>query len=113
MAFTSLLVRFARICNNMSYFNDRDLVITEKLLLQGYHFHILLKTFTKFYYRYARDLIQKGISQPCCYCDVINKAKKLKSDTSKLVKFLKNLIRKDYDLAIIVNSLRQVYFAKK
>jgi hypothetical protein len=36
----------------------------------------------------------------------------VKSDTSKLVKSVENLIRKGYDLAIIVHSLRQVYVAK-
>ena len=43
------------ICNNVSDFNNRNLVIIE-LLYQGYHFHKLLKTFTKFYYRY-KDLV--------------------------------------------------------
>jgi hypothetical protein len=33
----------------------------------------------------------------------------VKSDTSKLVKSVENLIRRGYDLAIIVHSLRQVY----
>jgi len=45
------------------------------------------------------------------YSDVIDKAKMFKSDTSKLVESLKNLIRKGYELTII-DSLRQVYFAK-
>ena len=34
-------------------------------------------------------------------CYIINKAIKFKSDTSKLVKSLKNLICKDYELATI------------
>ena len=46
-----------------------------------------------------------------CYGDVINKAKKFKSDTSKLVKSLKNLIHKGYDLSTIVYSLNHVYSA--
>ena len=63
-----------------------------------YHFHKLLRTFTKFYYsdknlvyKYnstCRDLNKKRISHPCFYGDVINKAKKFKSGTSKLVKKL-------------------------
>ena len=40
------------------------------------------------------DLIKKGISQPCFYGDVINRAKKFKSDTSKLVKSLKTVFAK-------------------
>ena len=75
------------------------------------------------YYRYkyivykynytCRDLTKKGISHPCFYGDLINIAKIFKSDTSNLVKYMKNLIRKGYDLTTIVNSLMQVYFAKK
>ena len=57
---------------------------------------------------------QKGYFPSMFYGDVISKAKRVKSDTSKLVKPLKNLFRKSYDIAIIVHSLkqRQVYFAK-
>ena len=44
--YISHLVRFPRICNNVFDINDRNLIITEKLLHQGYHFHQLLKTFT-------------------------------------------------------------------
>jgi len=36
----------------------------------------------------------------------------VKSDISKLGKSMENLIRKGYDLAIIVHSLKKVYFAK-
>ena len=57
-------------------------------------------------------MIKKGITQPCFYTDVINKAKPFKSDTSKLVGSLKNLIRKGYDLATIVHFLRRVYFVR-
>ena len=55
---------------------------------------------------------QNGISHPCFYGYVINKAKKFKPNTSKLVKSVKNLNRKSNDLAIIIHSLRYVYFAK-
>ena len=46
-----------------------------------------------------------------CYDDVINKAKNFKSNTSKVVKSLKNIICKDCDLVTILYSLMQVYFA--
>ena len=45
-------------------------------------------------------------------CDVITKANKLKSDISILVTSLNNLLCKGYDLSTIVDSLKQVYFAK-
>ncbi len=41
------------------------------------------------------------------------RAERFKSDTSKLIKSLKHLIQKQAELTIIVQSLRQVYFAKK
>ena len=44
--------------------------------------------------------------------EVINKAKELKYDTSKLVKSLKILFRKGCDLATIVDSLRHIKFTK-
>lgn len=53
----------------------------------------------------------KGIPRSCCYSHVINKAQKVNSDTYKLVKDVNNLTRKGYDLAITVQSVRQVYFA--
>ena len=53
-----LLVRFALVCINVSFFNDCNLHLTCKLLQQGYIYHKLFKTFTKFYNRY-KDLVQK------------------------------------------------------
>ena len=52
------------------------------------------------------------ISFPCVYGNVLSKTKMVKSDIYKLGKSMENLIRKGYDLAIIVHSLKQVYFAK-
>ena len=58
--YISQFFRFARICNtsNVYNFNDRNLVIKQKLLHQEYCFHKLLKTVTKLYYRY-KDLVYK------------------------------------------------------
>ena len=85
--YISRFVRFTCTCNIVSDFKNPNLVMTEKLLHQGYRFHKLYKTFTKFYYSFTcRDMIKEGISL------ITNKSKKLKSDTSKLVKSLKNLI---------------------
>jgi hypothetical protein len=76
----------ARICSNVSDFNDRNLVITYFFLHWWYRFLKLLKTVTKCYYRCKDlvyqynstciDLIKKGISHPCFYDDVINKVNK-------------------------------------
>ena len=94
-------------------------MITEKRLHQGYRFfyHKILKAFTNFYYRYKdlvykysstyRDLIKKELSSQCLDDDVINKANKFKSDTSKLITYLTNLIRQCYYSTTIIVSLRQ------
>ena len=55
--YISQLVRFARVCNKIFDFNERNLHITEKLH-QGFRYHKLVKTFTKFYHRYE-DIIRK------------------------------------------------------
>ena len=72
--YISQLVRFVRVCNNVLDFNERNLCITKKLLHQGFRYHKLVKTFTKFYHRYKdiirkysstyRLLIRSGISHP-------------------------------------------------
>ena len=75
------------VCNNVSDLKDRNLVVTEKLLHQGYRFHKLLKTFTKFYYRYiqifyintilhAEIWTKKYITHPCSYGNIFKKKKK-------------------------------------
>ena len=40
--YISQLVRFARVSSSVSDFNERNLFITEKRLLQGYRYHRLL-----------------------------------------------------------------------
>ena len=56
--YISQLIRFARACSNVEDFNQRNLLISEKLLKQGYRYHKLRSTFSKFYRRNP-DLINK------------------------------------------------------
>ena len=49
--YISQLVRFARVCSDVIDFNERKQCITGKLLCQGFRYHKLLKTFTKFFHR--------------------------------------------------------------
>ena len=44
------LIRFARVCI-VADFNARNKCLTVKLLQQGYRYHKLRKTFSKFYYQ--------------------------------------------------------------
>ena len=56
--YISQLIRFARASSYVADFNTRNKVLTQKLFKQGYRYHKLRKTFSKFYRRYY-DLISK------------------------------------------------------
>ena len=111
--YISQLIRFARASSNVADFNERNLLITEKLLKQGYRYHKLRKTFSKFYHRNT-DLISKyktnlkklllGISHPEFYGDVINKLRKINGHdhfSTLFPKRIKNFIKKGYDPLIL------------
>ena len=52
------LVRYARVCSDVSDFNERNFCLTEKLLQQGYRYHKLIKTFTIFFFIDKRILFR-------------------------------------------------------
>ena len=56
--YISKLIRFARASSYVSDFNTRNKLLTQIPLKQGYPYHKLRKTFSKFYRRYY-DLISK------------------------------------------------------
>ena len=56
--YISQLIRFARVCNHVTDFNARNKCFTAKLLQQGYRYHKLRKTFSKFNRRHY-ELISK------------------------------------------------------
>ena len=56
--FISQLIRFARVSSHVADFNTDNKLLTQKLLKQGYRYHKLGKTFSKFYRRY-NDWISK------------------------------------------------------
>ena len=56
--YISQLIRFARASSYFADFNTRNKLLTQKLLKQGYRYHKLHKTFSRFYRRYY-DLISK------------------------------------------------------
>ena len=47
--YISKLIRFARTSTHVADFNTRNKLLTQKLLKQGYWYHNLHKTFSKFY----------------------------------------------------------------
>ena len=83
----SIFIRFARTASHVADFSPRLKLLTQKLLKQGYRYHKLHKTFSKFYRRYY-DLISKfqigiksflhqGLLEPEFYGDLVYKLTKI------------------------------------
>ena len=81
------------------YVNTRNTLFNQKLLKQGYLYHKLRKTVSKFYRRYF-DLISKfnigfksllcqGLSEPEFYGDLVYKLKKIAGSNNFLTQFIK------------------------
>ena len=51
--YISQLIRFARVSRHVADFNTRNKNLRTKLLKQGYRYHKLRKTFSKFYQRHS------------------------------------------------------------
>ena len=77
----SKLIRFARVSSYVADFNARNKSLSAKLLQQGYRYHKLRKTFSKFYRRHyelvskfnvgLKTLLHQGLSEPEFYGDNI------------------------------------------
>ena len=67
--------------------NTRNKLLTQKHLKQGYRYHKLCKTFSKFYRRYyyliskfqvgLEALLHQGLSEPEFYGDLVYRLKKI------------------------------------
>ena len=100
--YISHLIRFARASSSVSDFNCRKKALTAKLLRQGYRYHKLRKTFSKFYRRHSglvekynvslRKLLQQRISEPEFYGDLVYRIRKImgKSNISEQFRKLIN-----------------------
>ena len=101
--FISQLIRFARVCNHVADFNARNKCLTAKLLQQGYRYHKLRKTFSKFYRRHneliskfnvgLKTLLHEGLSEPEFYGGLVYKFKKLKGKNDFSFQFRKIITR--------------------
>jgi len=117
---TSQLIRFARVCNKVEDFNDRNSIISRKLWKQVFLYHKLRKTFAKFYNRHFDlvepfiysliNLIEGGISHSNFYGDFLKKIKKVKYKTNGVsLQHTVSLIAQDflnrkYDTHILKNT---------
>ena len=115
--YISQLIRFARVCSNVDDFNNRILFLTAKLLKQGYRYHKIRKAFSKFYHRHSelivkyniglKTLLQRGISEPIFYGDLVYKFKRIVGKpnfSDQFKKIVKRYIRVGYNLDIMRQS---------
>ena len=85
--YISQFIPFARASSHVAEFNTRNQLLTQKILKQGYQFHKLRKTFSKFYRQYydliskfqigLKSLLRQGLSEPEFYGDFVYKLKKI------------------------------------
>ena len=117
--YISQLVRFSRCCTSIFDFHSKNLQITSKLLIQGYRYHKLRKTFGKFFRSYSellskfgtisfKEYVPKGITHPVFYGDLVYKLRRVKSETNFISsgsKIVKRLRRRQYDPEIIERTI--------
>ena len=92
-------IRFARASSYVVEFNNRNKLLTQQLLKQGYRYHKLRKSFSKFYRRYynliskfkvgLKSLLRRGLSEPDFYGDFVHKLKKIVGSNNFSVQFIK------------------------
>ena len=101
--YISHLIRFARVSSHVVDFNARNKSLTAKLLQQGYRYHKLRKTFSKFYRRHyelvskfsvgLKTLLHQGLSEPEFYGDLVYKFKKIVGRADFSDQFRKIIVR--------------------
>ena len=101
--YISQLIRFARVSSHVVDFNARNKSLTAKLFQQGYRYHKLRKTFSKFYRRHyelvskfsvgLKTLLHQGLSGPEFYGDLVYKFKKIVGRADFSDQFRKIIVR--------------------
>ena len=91
-------------------------MLTQKLLKQGYQYHKLRKTFSKFYRRYydliskfqvgLKSLLSQGLSEPEFYGDLVYKLKKIVGSNNFSAQFIK-MISHYKTIGYNINILQQ------
>ena len=114
--YISQLIRFARASSYVTDFNTRNKLLTQKLLKQGYRYHKLRKTFSKFYRRYydliskfqvgLKSLLRQGLSEPDFYGDLVYKLKKIVGSNNFSAQFIR-IISHYKKIGYNINVLQQ------
>ena len=114
--YISQLIRFARVSSHVDDFNNRNKVLTAKLLRQGYRYHKLRKAFSKFYRRHfdivskyivgLKTLLLQGLSEPEFYGDLVYKFRKIIGKNDFPYHFKKIVVRYK-KIGYNINVMRQ------
>ena len=98
------------------FFNIHNKLLTQKLFKQGYQYHKLGKTFSKFYRRYydliskfqvgLKSLMRQGLSEPDFYGDLVYKLKKIVGSNNFSAQFIK-IISHYKKIGYNINVLQQ------
>ena len=109
-------IRFARASSHVADFNTRNNLLTQKLLKQGYRYHKLIKTFSKFYRRYydliskfqsgLKSLLRQRLSEPEFYGELVHKLKKNFGSNNFSAQFIK-IISQYKKIGYNINVLQQ------
>ena len=112
--YISQLIRFARASSYVADFNTHNKLLTKKLLKQGYWYHKLRKTFSKFYRRYynliskfqvgLKFLLRQGLLEPDFYGDLVYKLKRIVDSNMFSAQFIK-IISHDKKIGYKINVL--------
>ena len=118
-SFSIILLRKRNLVALLSYvadFNTRNKLLTQKLLKQGYRYHKLRKTFSKFYRRYydliskfqvgLKSLLCQGLLEPDFYGDLVYNLKKIVGSNNFSAQFIK-IISHYKKIGYNINVLQQ------
>ena len=96
---SALLIRFARASNHVTDLNTRNKLLTQNFLKQGYRYHTLRLTYSKFYRRYydvisnfnigLKSLLRQGLSEPELYGDLVYKLKDIVGSNNFSAQFIR------------------------
>ena len=113
----SQLIRFARVSSHVVDFNARNKSLTAKLLQQGYRYHKLRKTFSKFYRRHyelvskfsvgLKTLLHQGLSEPEYYGDLVYKFKNKNVGRADFSDQFRKIIVRYIGIGYNINIMRQ------
>ena len=114
--YISKLIRFARASSYITEFNTPNKLLTQKLLKQGYRYHKLRKTFSKFYRRHydlisifqvgLKSLLCHGLLEPELYGDLVYKLKKIVGSNNFSAQFIE-IISHYKKIGYNINVLQQ------